>query len=164
MLANRQITSNEIVSFKGIPYAQAPVGSLRFKAPEAPKSFAGVRTATQFGDQCLQPNGLVPALTTSSVGSEDCLTLNVFRPSKAGVYPIMVWIHGGGSNDVPLPFYATPHKLVDQDVVVVSINYRLGVDLMLDDEQLGDAKLPANKQLFDGSNRMHRLSAAILQM
>ena len=141
-----EITSNEIVSFKGIPYAQAPVGSLRFKAPEAPKSFAGVRTATQFGDQCLQPNGLVPALTTSSVGSEDCLTLNVFRPSKAGVYPIMVWIHGGGltTGSSSLPFYATPHKLVDQDVVVVSINYRLGVlgllsTVSLDDEQLGDA-------------------------
>mgnify|MGYP001250827703 FL=1 len=121
-------TSN-IISFKGIPYASPPIESLRFAPPKEPRSFSGLKIAKDFGAKCFQGNGLTAGLTTGFIGSEDCLTLNIFRPKEEGVYPILVWIHGGGltvgsSSEI---YYTKPYKLVETGIVVVSINYRLGL-------------------------------------
>ena len=126
--AGNNATQN-VISFKGIKYAAPPIGDLRFRPPEGAVSFSGLAQAADFGEICVQGNGLVPSLTTGVVGAEDCLTLNVFRPAEKGIYPIMVWIHGGGLSTGSSGFslYSAPYKLVEQGIVVVSINYRLGM-------------------------------------
>lgn len=124
-----------IHSFRGIPYAAAPVGSLRWKAPQPASNWTGVRKATDFGPSAMQRvhGDFLPwtteYLVTGAV-SEDCLTLNVWTPktdTKAGL-PVLVYIHGGafteGSGSIPL--YAGT-ELARQGIVVVTINYRLGV-------------------------------------
>ncbi|XP_061727926.1 esterase FE4-like [Cydia pomonella] len=108
-------------SFKGIPYAQAPVGQLRFRAPLSPEPWEGIRQATEYGSICAQTDSVFQ-------GSEDCLFLNVFTKSLNGSTPVMVYIHGGSyssgsGNDI---LYG-PKFLVQQDVVLVTLNYRLEV-------------------------------------
>jgi len=108
----------------GIPYAAPPVGDLRWRAPEPPAEWSGVRSAEALGAACLQ--GGLDRLTPGS--AEDCLYLNVQRPAtESDDLPVMVYIHGGGlktgSGTLPLE---RAKGLVDQDVVLVSINYRLG--------------------------------------
>ena len=77
-----------VISFKGIPYAAPPVGALRWRAPQPVKPWQGVLDASEFGPSCMQPDD-VPK-------SEDCLTLNVWRPGELGrAPPVMVWIYGG---------------------------------------------------------------------
>lgn len=109
-------------SWKGIPYAAPPVGPLRFAAPNAPASFTAVRDATAFGPHCAQ--SVSPFGTTSN--SEDCLYLNVYAPTTAGPHPVMFWMHGGalvvGEGD---EYDAS--RFVAQGIVVVTINYRLGM-------------------------------------
>lgn len=116
--------------YRGIPYAQPPVGWLRWRAPIPATGWTGVRDAKAFGSACLQPpqapNGLYSGGMASM--SEDCLTLNVWAPIGARKLPVMVWIHGGallgGSSSEPLYDGA---KLAKQGIVFVSINYRLGL-------------------------------------
>jgi len=82
--------------YLGIPYAAPPVGSLRWLPPQLPARFDGVFQATQFGSGCTQPN---PNTAGGTVGSEDCLTLNIYVPDiepPPHGFPVMVWIHGGG--------------------------------------------------------------------
>lgn len=117
--------------FKGIPYAQPPVADLRWKPPQALPKWRGAREATNFGPACIQPQGGPPNIYTGADKlpvSEDCLTLNVWRPAKARKAPVFVWIHGGslvaGSSREPM---YDGRKLAERGVVVVSINYRLGV-------------------------------------
>ncbi|XP_049872487.1 juvenile hormone esterase-like [Pectinophora gossypiella] len=114
-------------SFKGIPYAEPPIGDLRFKAPQPPKPWNGVRSAKEFGPINYQVDLFKPG---APVGSEDCLYLNVYVPEvplKKNL-PVMVWIHGGGflwgsgNDDVYGPDF-----LVRQEVILVTFNYRLGV-------------------------------------
>jgi para-nitrobenzyl esterase len=115
--------------FKGIPYALPPVGNLRWRPPVAMSPWTGVRDATQFGAACTQPK-LRPSLYSEELAavSEDCLFLNVWAPQGARNKPVLVWIHGGaltsGSSSERLYDGA---KLAARGVVVVSINYRLGV-------------------------------------
>jgi para-nitrobenzyl esterase len=109
-------------SFKGIPYAAPPVGPLRWKPPQKAAPRTGVLDATKFGSGCPQKMNSFGMGSTS----EDCLFLNVYAPTGSGPYPVMFWIHGGAflngeSNDYD------PSKLVSQNVVVVTINYRLGM-------------------------------------
>ena len=121
-------TISGVVSFKGIPYAAAPVGPLRWRAPQPVAAWPGVREAKAFGNACLQPP---PRPTSPALGaplSEDCLYLNVWRPRDArGRLPVMVWIHGGslvtGASSVAQYDGAA---LARRGVVLVSINYRLG--------------------------------------
>lgn len=119
---------NGVESFRGVRFAQPPVGPLRWKPPAAPASWEGPREAVEFGALCVQP----PANGDPGVGplpmSEDCLTLNVWAPTeRAGPLPVMVWIHGGayinGSGTAAL-YDGT--RLAGRGVVVVTINYRLG--------------------------------------
>ena len=107
--------------FLGIPYAQPPVGDLRWVAPQAPASFTATRDATAFGAHCPQPE----AAPTNYSGSEDCLFLNVYTPKTAGAHAVMVWFHGGAFYFGRSESY-DPARLVAQDVVVVTVNYRLG--------------------------------------
>jgi para-nitrobenzyl esterase len=120
-----------VSAFRGIPYAQAPTGSLRWRAPVAAQTWKGVRDATRFGPACHQPPsrpGSIYAPAETPPMSEDCLSLNVWTPDGADAAPVFVWIHGGslmggaGSESI----YDGKH-LAQQGLVVVTINYRLGV-------------------------------------
>lgn len=119
-------------AFLGIPYARPPVGSRRFQAPQPHPGWEGTRDATAFGPSAPQATGgqfagLVPGMEVGPT-SEDCLTLNVWTPDDAERLPVMVWVHGGafvlgGSS---LPTYDGARLATEQQVVVVSVNYRLG--------------------------------------
>ena len=119
--------------FKGIPYAQPPVGDLRWKAPKNLSAKDEVIDATKFKSECIQPGteGLIPNRNVS-VGSEDCLYLNIYIPKNQtdldkNQFPVMFWIHGGsniwGSGD----FYDFSKLATTQQVIVITINYRLGL-------------------------------------
>jgi len=128
--AVRGAADGDIASFKGIPYAAPPVAEMRWRPPAPAAHWDGVRDATRFGAACIQPTAHVQSIYSSNLGrtSEDCLTLNVWTPSTTGNAPVMVWIHGGalvaGSSKETLYDGA---RLAREGVVVVSINYRLGV-------------------------------------
>lgn len=108
--------------FYGIPYAAAPVGARRWQPPQAAGAWSGERDATKFASHCPQTDS---PFSRASGTSEDCLFLNVFRPTGTGPYPVMVWIHGGGLQQGDSDPY-DPSQLVAQGVVVVTMNYRLG--------------------------------------
>ena len=116
--------------FKGIPYALPPTGALRWKPPAPMPAWNGIRDATAFGPACVQPKprqGSIYAWDLSSTG-EDCLSLNIWAPAKARRAPVFVWIHGGslvaGSGGDTL---YDGSRLAEHGVIVVTINYRLGV-------------------------------------
>ncbi|MAI25685.1 MAG: carboxylesterase [Spirochaeta sp.] len=118
--------------WRGIPFARPPVGALRWRAPQEPESWDGVREALEFGFPCPQFDVESPG---STVGSEDCLTLNVYAPPWAPAevphgearVPVMVWIHGGGNSYGDTRFYEGSLLALRGPVVVVTIQYRLGV-------------------------------------
>lgn len=127
-------------AFLGLPYAAPPVGPLRWKAPEAPARWSGVRDASKFGSRCEQWHVWNDYIFTDPGPSEDCLYLNVYAPAaaKQGTrLPVMVWIHGGGflAGAGSEPRYTDP-ALVDKGVVVVTLNYRLNVFGFLASEDL----------------------------
>lgn len=118
--------------YKAIPYAAPPVGALRWKPPQPAAPWQGVRTADKFSDVCEQlpyPSGSIYAFAAESM-SEDCLYLNVWTAAKSAneKRPVMVWIHGGaltrGSGSTPT---YDGESLAAKGVVLVTINYRLGV-------------------------------------
>lgn len=118
-----------VVALRGIPYAAAPVGELRFRAPVAPPCRPGVTPRRSFGARCVQLVKNSQGQTTGVLGDEDCLTLNVWSPGlDAAARPVLVFIHGGGNStggsDDPL--YDGAALAAAQDVVVVTLNYRLG--------------------------------------
>lgn len=123
-------SSGSINVFKGLPYAQPPVGAARWKPPVEMPVWTGVRDATQFGPACIQPKARSGSIYAWDLGatSEDCLFLNVLAKQGVSNAPVMVWIHGGalmtGSGSEPM-YDGT--KLAQRGVVVVSVNYRLGV-------------------------------------
>jgi para-nitrobenzyl esterase len=121
----------ELNVFKGLPYAAPPTGWRRWRPPAEAPAWKGVRDATRFGPACVQPKsqpGSSIYAGESLPMSEDCLSLNVWTPAKAQKAPVLVWIHGGalvsGSSSEAAYDGA---KLAGRGVVVVSINYRLGV-------------------------------------
>jgi len=113
------VAAGDVISWKGIPYAAPPVGDRRWRVPQPVEAWAGVRESNRFGPACMQTDN-VPK-------SEDCLTLNVWRPARSSAkpLPVMVWIHGGAmvhGGAATYPFDAMAAK----GVMVVSMNYRLG--------------------------------------
>ncbi len=117
-------------AFLGIPYAAPPVGNMRWKAPAPAAKWSGVRKATEFGFHCLQGNVFGDMTFRDPGGSEDCLTLNVWVPanSESKKLPVMVWIYGGGFvAGTTSEARQDGSHLAQQGVVVVSMNYRLGV-------------------------------------
>ncbi|HTP86072.1 MAG TPA: carboxylesterase family protein [Bryobacteraceae bacterium] len=116
--------------FKGIPYALPPVGAARWRPPSPMPQWAGVRKATEFQTACLQPQSKLSNVYTADPlpASEDCLTLNIWTPARVHSAPVFFWIHGGaltgGSSREQVYDGA---RLAGRGMVVVSINYRLGV-------------------------------------
>lgn len=112
--------------YLGIPYAKPPVGDLRWRPPQPPEPWEGVRDALYWGDQAAQN----PASRKYGEGdmSEDCLYLNVTAPKEAANYPVMVWFHGGGFTALTANSmdYNNPDGLPTRGVVQVSVNHRLG--------------------------------------
>jgi para-nitrobenzyl esterase len=123
-------TQGSLHVFKGIPYAAPPVGDARWKPPAPAKQWSGVLKASDFGPACIQPKAQGNGIYVQDLGalSEDCLTLNIWTPANASKAPVFVWIHGGalrtGSSKETL-YDGT--SLAARGVIVVSINYRLGV-------------------------------------
>jgi para-nitrobenzyl esterase len=123
---NGYATSNNTYTWLGVPYAEPPVGDLRWKSPQKMAPWEGVRDCTQWGDQCGQGE-LGPASHGNL--SEDCLNLNIVAPKNTGnkKLPVMVWFHGGGfhamsANNMTYNYTALPNK----GVIIVSVNHRLG--------------------------------------
>ncbi|MFW2387459.1 MAG: carboxylesterase/lipase family protein [Polyangiales bacterium] len=118
--------------FRGIPYAAPPIGERRWRKPEPFGQFEGAFDAKQFGSACPQFE------LDAFVGSEDCLSLNIWAPRAGGSRPVMVFIHGGayvtGSGSIEL--YEASQVAREGDVVVVTINYRLGPLGFLNSESL----------------------------
>ena len=120
----------ELRVFKGIPYALPPMGSARWRPPSPMPRWTGVRKAIEFGPVCFQPQSKLSNIYTRDPMpmSEDCLSLNIWTPRDARNAPVFFWIYGGaltgGASREPLYDGA---RLADQGIVVVSINYRLGV-------------------------------------
>lgn len=121
------VTETGIERFLDIPYVQPPTGPLRWRAPQPPAPRASVRMAREPGVACPQPG------STPEPQSEDCLQLNVWRPSTPGPHPVMVWIHGGGLTQGSAVQQQSGALLYDgaafarRGIVYVSINYRLGL-------------------------------------
>ncbi|XP_013097162.2 juvenile hormone esterase isoform X1 [Stomoxys calcitrans] len=115
-------------SFKGIRYGQAPVGERRFRAAEPERNWSGIRDASREGNSCPHKNMILDTYK----GNEDCLFLNVFTVKMPkGDYnpdlPVMVWLHGGGySFGSGNTFLYGPDYLVAENIVLVTLNYRLG--------------------------------------
>ncbi len=118
--------------WKGIPFAAPPVGDLRWRAPRMPAAWEGTREALTAGSECPQ---LDMQDATKVKGNEDCLFLDVFAPRFAADAipqgddrrPVMVWIHGGGNSIGSAQVYDASRLVVTGDVVVVNVQYRLGV-------------------------------------
>ena len=132
-----------IYSFKGVPYAEPPLGDLRWRAPVPKRALAAPLAVQDFGPACLQ--SAMPGIDAGHT-SEDCLLLNVWtRGLDDAKRPVMVWIHGGafrgGSGKIPGESFAV------EDIVLVSINYRLGPLGFFAHDSL--AGLPANPGFLD---------------
>lgn len=116
--------------FKGIPFAQPPVADLRWKAPVPMPRWSGVKKVTAYGPECIQPVSTLSSVYSGPPRpmSEDCLTLNIWAPAHAKNAPVFFWIYGGalwgGANSDPI-YDGT--KLAQRGIIVVSVNYRLGV-------------------------------------
>jgi para-nitrobenzyl esterase len=124
--AVRGMTVGTVDEFLGIPYAAPPTGNLRWRPPQPPAGWQGVRDATQFAPSCPQPAGL---FAPAGSFSEDCLYLNVYTPmlhsGDEDSRPVLVWIHGGGLTAEGSSNYDGA-ELAAAGAVVVTINYRLG--------------------------------------
>ena len=148
-------------TFKGIPYALPPVGPLRWRPPTPMPRWTNVRKAIDFGPACFQPK---PQLSTIYAGnpmpmSEDCLTLNIWAPANAHNAPVFFWMHGGaltvGASRDPLIDGA---RLASQGIIVVSINFRLGVFGWLAHPELSKESplgISGNYSLLDSIEALH---------
>jgi para-nitrobenzyl esterase len=139
-------TEDGLSVFRGIPFARPPVGPLRFQAPQPAEAWAGLRPADRFGAPPPQPQGRAVSAPPGAGDPDDWLTVNVWSPDpgQAGL-PVMVWIYGGAyvAGAASAPGYDGA-ALAGQGVVLVSFNYRLGME--------GFAQLtgaPANRGLLD---------------
>jgi para-nitrobenzyl esterase len=136
--------SEGIVSLKGVPYAAPPIGPLRWAAPWPIEPWEGVRDALEYGPSCPQPAERPEGWDAETAESEDCLVLNVWTPGlDDGRRPVMVWIHGGGytTGSGSWPLYNGAALARRGEVVVVTVNHRLGVLGYLHLAELGGPEL-----------------------
>jgi para-nitrobenzyl esterase len=131
--ALRGTVEQDVRIFKGVPFATAPVGELRWRAPRAPQHWAGERDATEFGASCMQPTSLpsmpppMPPVSAERKLSEDCLFLNIWAPKSAKKLPVLISLHGGGfflGSGAMDTYDGT--SFAKQGVIAVTVNYRLG--------------------------------------
>jgi para-nitrobenzyl esterase len=153
LLAGTEITtsSGPVLRYAGIPYAQPPVGELRFAAPQPAKPWPGTYDATDFGPSPVQDTS--PAATDTVPGmrpnrtDEDCLTLNVWTPvgTNGTDLPVLAWIYGGGFSTGGTAFetYDAARLAAEQQVVVISLNYRVGALGFLDLREYGGDQIGA---------------------
>jgi para-nitrobenzyl esterase len=127
----KTINGGKVNAFLGLPYAAPPIGDLRWKAPQPAAKWKGDRDATKFAAHCAQNHVFDDMVFQDAGPSEDCLYLNVYTPADAtekSKLPVMYWIHGGGysggGSDEPRH---NGDFLPTKGVVLVTINYRLGV-------------------------------------
>lgn len=117
-----------LISYKGVPFAAAPVGNLRWRPPAPHAPWTGTRNATVFSPACMQQGVSMPGETPPAI-SEDCLYLNIWKPTSRvrAHLPVIVWIHGGGyrNGSAAMPLY-WGDRLAREGVIVVTIAYRLG--------------------------------------
>jgi para-nitrobenzyl esterase len=139
-------SAEDTSQFLGIPYAAPPVGGLRWQAPQPARHWAGIRQATSYGNRCPQlASGNGPRSD-----SEDCLYLNVFAPPDArsggphGKLPVLVMIHGGGLVNGSGDQHDGSLIVTTDHIIVVSVNYRLGVFGFLNVPGLGSSPVTAN--------------------
>ena len=144
----KTINEGKVNAFLGLPYAAPSAGDLRWKAPQPPAKWQGERDATTFGSRCAQGRVFDDMVFLDGGESEDCLFLNVFAPAEAkskGKLPVMFWIHGGGySGGASSEPRHSGDFLPLEGVVLVTINYRLGVFGFLATSDL--AKRPTARQ------------------
>lgn len=145
-------SGRKIASFKGIPYAKPPVGNARFKQAEAADSWLGVLNATTTPDACLQLDHFHLNTEFEIHGSEDCLYINVFTPTQLSennnnnnMLDVIVFIHGGAFMFLSSSYFGSS-ILLERDIVLVTLNYRLGPLGFLSTE---DSVLPGNNGLKD---------------
>ena len=150
--------------FRGVPFAQPPVGELRWRRPQPPEPWVGVKDASEFGPISVQPPRPAAGPFAGIMGhseertSEDCLYLNVWTPGLDDARrPVMVWIHGGGlsSGSGSSPAYNGAPLAGRGDVVVITINYRLGALGFLPDPVLAEQDGP------EGNFGFHDMLAAL---
>lgn len=142
---DENVYGGKFLAFRGVPFAKPAIGPLRFKDPQPPEPWTGIRDAKEFGSSC----GQFDFFSNQVIGSDDCLYLNVYTPTidVSSKRAVMVWIHGGGfvcgSSDSTI--YG-PDYIVRKDVVLVTINYRVGVFGFLN---LETEEAPGNQGLKD---------------
>jgi para-nitrobenzyl esterase len=122
------VVTDGVVSFKGVPFAAAPVGELRWRPPQPAKPWARVRPATEYGSDCMQRPFPGDAAPLGTPPAEDCLFVNVWAPAAgAKKLPVLVWIYGGGFvNGGSSPAVYDGTQFAKRGLVFVSFNYRLG--------------------------------------
>jgi para-nitrobenzyl esterase len=163
----KTINNGNVKAFLGLPYAAPPVGELRWKAPEPPAKWKGTRDATKFGAHCAQGRVFDDMVFQDSGPSEDCLFLNVYAPADAtdkSKLPVMFWIHGGGyAGGASSEPRHNGDFLPLKGVVLVTINYRLGVfGFLVTDELAKEANGAAgNYGLLDMVAALHWVNANI---
>ncbi|XP_033228894.1 uncharacterized protein LOC117180506 [Belonocnema kinseyi] len=141
-------SGNKYSAFFGIPYGKPPIGKLRFASPVAADNWIGIRDAKSFGNICIQVDE-----KNKIIGDEDCLFLNVYTPLfqfnssliNSTLLPVMIWIHGGGFIIRNGNIYGAKY-ILDEDVILVTINYRLGLFGFM---STGDTVAPGNFGLKD---------------
>jgi para-nitrobenzyl esterase len=123
------VTTDGVTAYKGIPYAAPPVGNLRWRAPQPAAHWQGVRSAAEYGHDCMQLPFPSDAAPLGTAPSEDCLVMNVWVPAHptSSKLPVMFWIYGGGFvNGGSSPAVYDGSNFAKGGVVFVSFNYRLG--------------------------------------
>lgn len=157
----RGTEDGEVMTWKGIRYAAPPLGDLRFRRPEPPQPWTAVADATSFGPACPQPTFPNMPLDLCAAQDEDCLVLNVWAPAGTApgdAKPVMVWLHGGayvlGCSSQPL--YDARRLVSGGDIVVVTVNYRLGALGFLDLSSFN-----TGRRRFDSNVGLHDVLAAL---